>query len=134
MDLAASIQQVTDEIMLKIVRYARAVTGKPNLCLAGGVALNCVANGKILRSGIFDDVWIQPAAGDAGGALGAALYVWHQVLGHARNPSPSDCDARGAARSGLRARVDAGVPGQERPAVPGADAIAEKCVRGKSPR
>jgi carbamoyltransferase len=90
MDLAASIQQVTDQIMLKIVRYARAVTGKPNLCLAGGVALNCVANGKILRSGIFDDVWIQPAGGDAGGALGAALYVWHQVLGHARNPNPSD--------------------------------------------
>ncbi len=90
MDLAASIQQVTDQIMLKIARYAGAVTGKPNLCLAGGVALNCVANGKILRSGIFDDVWIQPAAGDAGGALGAALYVWHQVLGHARNPNPSD--------------------------------------------
>jgi carbamoyltransferase len=90
MDLAASIQQVTDEIMLKIARYARAVTGKPNLCLAGGVALNCVANGKILRSAIFDDVWIQPAAGDAGGALGAALYVWHQVLGHARTPNPSD--------------------------------------------
>ena len=89
MDLAASIQQVTDQIMLKIARYAGAVTGKPNLCLAGGVALNCVANGKILRSGIFDDVWIQPAAGDAGGALGGALYVWHQVLGHGRNPNPS---------------------------------------------
>jgi len=90
MDLAASIQRVTDEIMLKIVRYARAVTGKRKLCLAGGVALNCVANGEILRSDIFDDVWIQPAAGDAGGALGAAMYVWHQVLGHARSPNPSD--------------------------------------------
>jgi carbamoyltransferase len=90
MDLAASIQQVTDEIMLKIVRYARAVTGKRKLCLAGGVALNCVANGMILRSGVFDDVWIQPAAGDAGGALGAALYVWHQVLGNARSCNPRD--------------------------------------------
>ncbi|HWB04586.1 MAG TPA: carbamoyltransferase [Verrucomicrobiales bacterium] len=84
MDLAKSIQVVTEDIMLKTARYARAITGKRNLCMAGGVALNCVANGKILREGIFDDVWIQPASGDAGGALGAALYVWHQVLGKPR--------------------------------------------------
>jgi carbamoyltransferase len=75
---------VTEEILLKLARYARAVTGKRNLCLAGGVALNCVANGKILKSGIFDDVWIQPAAGDAGGALGAALYAWYGVRGEPR--------------------------------------------------
>jgi carbamoyltransferase len=85
MDLAKSIQVVTEEIMLKTARYARAITGKRNLCMAGGVALNCVANGKILREGIFDNVWIQPASGDAGGALGAALFVWHQVLGKPRD-------------------------------------------------
>ncbi len=77
MDLARSIQAVTEEVMLKLARHAREVTGKPNLCMAGGVALNCVANGKILREKIFDKIWIQPAAGDAGGALGAALAVWH---------------------------------------------------------
>jgi carbamoyltransferase len=84
MDLAASIQAVTEEVMLKTARYARAVTGKGRLCMAGGVALNCVANGKILAAGIFDDIWIQPASGDAGGALGAALHTWHQTLGNAR--------------------------------------------------
>jgi carbamoyltransferase len=77
MDLALAIQQVTEEILLKLATTARALTGLPNLVLAGGVALNCVANGKLLKSGIFDDLWIQPAAGDAGGALGAALAVWH---------------------------------------------------------
>ena len=75
--------------MLKTARYAHAVTGKKNVCLAGGVALNCVANGKILRSNIFDDIWIQPAAGDAGGALGAALYAWHQILQHPRDVNTS---------------------------------------------
>jgi len=84
MDLARSIQVVTEEIMQKIARYARAVTGKKNLCLAGGVALNCVSNGKIVRTGMFDNVWVQPAAGDAGGSLGAALYAWHDVLGNDR--------------------------------------------------
>jgi carbamoyltransferase len=84
MDLARSIQVVTEEIMLKMARYARAVTGKRHLAMAGGVALNCVANGKIVRERIFDGVFIQPAAGDAGGALGAALYSWHHVLGHPR--------------------------------------------------
>jgi carbamoyltransferase len=84
MDLARSIQEVTDELMLKMARYARAVTGKKYLCMAGGVALNCVANGHILRSCIFDDIWIQPAAGDAGGAQGAALYSWYHILGNPR--------------------------------------------------
>jgi len=77
MDVARSIQSVTEEIMLRLARYAREVTGSRNLCLAGGVALNCVANGQILREKIFDRVWVQPAAGDAGGALGAALAAWH---------------------------------------------------------
>ncbi len=84
MDLARSIQVVTEEIMQKIARYARAVTGKKNLCLAGGVALNCVSNGKLVRSQIFDDIWVQPAAGDAGGSLGAALYAWYRMQGHER--------------------------------------------------
>jgi carbamoyltransferase len=84
MDLARSIQDVTEEIMLRMARYVRQETGERNLCLAGGVSLNCVANGKILREGIFDNIWIQPAAGDAGGALGAALFAWHQVLGNKR--------------------------------------------------
>jgi len=80
MDLARSIQEVTEEIVLKLARHARELTGKRHLCLAGGVALNCVANGILLREGIFDDIWIQPAAGDAGGALGAPLAVWHNAM------------------------------------------------------
>jgi carbamoyltransferase len=77
MDVARSIQLVTEEIMLLLARHAREVTGQKNLCLAGGVALNCVANGRILKEKIFERIWIQPAAGDAGGALGAALAAWH---------------------------------------------------------
>ena len=77
MDVARSVQAVTEEVMLRLARHAREITGSKNLCLAGGVALNCVANGKILREKIFDRIWIQPAAGDAGGALGAALSAWH---------------------------------------------------------
>ena len=77
MDVARSIQLVTEEIMLRLARHAREVTGLKNLCLAGGVALNCVANGLILREKIFERIWIQPAAGDAGGALGAALAAWY---------------------------------------------------------
>jgi carbamoyltransferase len=77
MDLGASIQLVCEEMVFRLARHARELTGKRNLCLAGGVALNCVANGKLLRLGIFDDLWIQPAAGDAGGALGAPLAVYH---------------------------------------------------------
>jgi carbamoyltransferase len=84
MDLAASIQKVTEDAMLKAARHVHAQTKSRNLCLAGGVALNCVGNGKILRDGPFDNLWIQPAAGDAGGALGAALYVWHQLLDQPR--------------------------------------------------
>jgi carbamoyltransferase len=84
MDLAASIQKVTEEIMLKMVRHVHKTTGQKNLCLAGGVALNCVGNGRILREGPFENIWIQPASGDAGGALGAALLIWHKYLGHER--------------------------------------------------
>jgi len=84
MDLARSIQDVTEEVTTRMARYARRETGLKNLCLAGGVALNCVANGRILREGIFENIWIQPAAGDAGGALGAALLGWHQYFGHPR--------------------------------------------------
>jgi len=87
MDLAASIQAVTEEVMLKISRTLRDMTGAAKLCLAGGVALNCVANGKILRAGIFDDIWIQPAAGDAGGAIGAAYLADFNMLGGTR-PAP----------------------------------------------
>jgi carbamoyltransferase len=87
MDLASSIQVVTEEVVLRMSRQVKKATGEKNLCLAGGVALNCVANGKILRSGIFDDFWIQPASSDAGGALGAALLVWYQYLGNRRKPA-----------------------------------------------
>jgi carbamoyltransferase len=79
-DMAASVQAVTELIVLRMCRFLRQYTGMTRLCLGGGVALNCVANGKILREGIFDEIWIQPAAGDAGSALGAALFVWHQLL------------------------------------------------------
>ena len=78
MDVAASVQKVVSEAMLRLARQAREVTGESRLCLAGGVALNCVANGELQRAGVFDDLWIQPAAGDAGGALGAALEAWHR--------------------------------------------------------
>jgi carbamoyltransferase len=80
MDLAASVQAVTEEIMLKMARHAQHLTGMRHLCLAGGVALNCVGNGKLLREGPFEDIWIQPASGDAGGALGAALFTWYELL------------------------------------------------------
>jgi carbamoyltransferase len=84
MDLARSIQEVTNEIMLRIAKHIKKETGQKYLCLAGGVALNCVANGLLLKNKIFDDIWIQPAAGDAGGALGAALYTWYHYLDHER--------------------------------------------------
>ncbi len=86
MDMARSIQEITEEIMLKLAWNAYKKTGLKNLCLAGGVALNCVGNGRILREGPFDDLWIQPAAGDAGGALGCALYAWHKYLNQPREP------------------------------------------------
>lgn len=90
LDLAASIQRVTEEILLRMAVHVHEQSGLAKLCMAGGVALNCVANGRILREGPFDAVWIQPAAGDAGGALGAALLVWHQLLENPRTPSPTD--------------------------------------------
>jgi carbamoyltransferase len=86
MDMALAIQQVTEEIVLRLSATARHITGSKHLVLAGGVALNCVANGRILRAGIFDDLWIQPAAGDAGGALGAAYAVWHIHQKNDRQP------------------------------------------------
>ncbi len=85
MDLARSVQVITEEVMLKTCRHVHAQTGEKNLCLAGGVALNCVGNGRILREGPFENIWIQPAAGDAGGALGAALFAWHQYLDQPRS-------------------------------------------------
>jgi carbamoyltransferase len=90
MDIAASIQVVTEEILLRMARHVHAETGQRKLCLAGGVALNCVANGRILREGPFEDLWIQPAAGDAGGALGVALFIWHQLLEKPRRPNALD--------------------------------------------
>lgn len=84
MDLARSVQDVTEEIMLRMARHIHRETGQKNLCLAGGVALNCVGNGRILREGPFEKIWIQPAAGDAGGALGAALFTWYQYLENER--------------------------------------------------
>ena len=89
-DIAASVQKVTEEAMLKICKHAKEICPSENLCLAGGVALNCVANGEILRSGLFKDIFIQPAAGDAGGALGVALSIWHKKFGGERLPKMHD--------------------------------------------
>jgi carbamoyltransferase len=89
MDLACSIQEVTEEVVLRLVRNLHRETGAENLCLAGGVALNCVGNGRILREGPFKGLWIQPSAGDAGGAVGAALTAWHQLENKSRNPDGS---------------------------------------------
>jgi carbamoyltransferase len=94
MDLAASVQKVTEDVVLALARHAKQVTGSANLCLAGGVALNCVANGKVLRAGIFDSLWIQPAAGDAGGALGAALAVSYLRLDSPRVVSSAGRDSQ----------------------------------------
>ncbi len=90
MDIAASIQAVTEEVVLRMARHAHEVTGMSNLAMAGGVALNCVANGRVLREGPFERVWIQPAAGDAGGALGAALFAWYQLVGKPRDNRGAD--------------------------------------------
>src|SRR4030095_9011838 len=84
MDLARSIQVITEEAMLKMARFVHQEIGMKRLCMAGGVALNCVANGRLLREGPFVDIWIQPAAGDAGGAVGIALAIWHRYLGKPR--------------------------------------------------
>jgi carbamoyltransferase len=90
MDIAASIQRVAETIMVRSARHVRRQTGMRNLVLAGGVALNCVANARLLEDGCFEKIWIQPAAGDAGGALGTALFIWHQLLGHPRRLDPRD--------------------------------------------
>jgi carbamoyltransferase len=136
MDLAKSIQEVTEEIVLKLARHARELTGKRYLCMAGGVALNCVANGVLLRTGMFEDLWIQPAAGDAGGALGAPLAVWHNALGRPRtigraNGKPRDA-MRGAllgpefSREQIREYLDLqGLPYEELPEAGWARRIAE---------
>jgi carbamoyltransferase len=90
MDIAASIQAVTEEVVLRMARHAHEITGMSKLTMAGGVALNCVANGRVLREGPYDEIWIQPAAGDAGGALGAALFAWYQLLGKPRDNQGKD--------------------------------------------
>lgn len=111
MDLAASIQKVTEEVVIRLAKTIRTETGCQYLCLAGGVALNCVANGELLRAGIFDDIWIQPAAGDAGGALGAALAVWHGLHNGKREVNSFD-SMQGSylgprfEREEIRARLD----------------------------
>ena len=99
MDIAASIQGVTEEIMLRMSRYVHKVTGQDKLCLAGGVALNCVGNGCILREGPFKEIWVQPASGDAGGALGAAFLVWYKYLNNKR-PTDQNKDAQKASLLG----------------------------------
>jgi carbamoyltransferase len=96
MDLARSVQEVIEIAMMRMARHAKEETRAQNLCLAGGVALNCVANGKILREKLFDDLWIQPAAGDAGGALGAALSVWYDYLGNERVVDEENDSQRGS--------------------------------------
>src|SRR5207237_336114 len=90
MDVARSIQAVTEEVMLRMARFAHRESGATDLCLAGGVALNCVGNGRLLREGPFERIWVQPAAGDAGGAVGVALTLWHRYLGNPRRPEPHD--------------------------------------------
>tara|TARA_Y100001970_G_scaffold290070_1_gene422453 strand:+ start:422 stop:2239 length:1818 start_codon:yes stop_codon:yes gene_type:complete len=96
MDIARSVQEVTEDIVMKMAKHVRMITGKKYLCLAGGVALNCVSNGKLLRSGIFEDIYIQPAAGDAGGALGCALIAWYQYLKKERNADGKNDFMKGA--------------------------------------
>lgn len=96
MDLARSIQDVTEEAILRLGRHVARETGQRRLCMAGGVALNCVANGKLLREGVFDDIWIQPAAGDAGGALGAAYVAWHKAEGRPRKVAGVGDSQRGS--------------------------------------
>ena len=102
MNLAASVQAVTDDIVMRCARHAQKLTGSRYLVLAGGVALNCVANGKLLRAGVFDDIWIQPAAGDAGGSLGAALLVSHHHFGEKRHRNPTGRDAQRGSYLGPR--------------------------------
>jgi len=144
MDLARSIQDITEEVMLKMAAFAHRETGMRDLCLAGGVALNCVGNGRVLREGPFDQIWIQPAAGDAGGALGVAMSLWHRYLDKprqscetagtwerpagSRGPGPRQPPSR-ATRTACRARfLDRG---RLRPR-PGRFSIATNIRRGGS--
>jgi carbamoyltransferase len=138
MDLARSIQEVTEEVMLRMARHAREISGKDRLCLAGGVALNCVANGRLLREGIFKDLWIQPAAGDAGGAVGAAFAVWHNVLGHSRTADGRQDRMQGSylgpefSRDQIKVYLDArGYPYRELTEDEWAPAIARLIADGK---
>jgi carbamoyltransferase len=107
LDLARSIQEITEEVMLRMASHAHRVTGQKKLCMAGGVALNCVGNGRLLREGPFEDIWIQPAAGDAGGAVGIALALWHRYLGKPRtSPETLGTWRRGIAGNGVAPYAD----------------------------
>jgi len=138
MDIAASIQSVTEDVITKMARHVYKETKQKNLCLAGGVALNCVANGRILREGPFKDIWIQPAAGDAGGAMGAALSVWYRYLGNERS-SPKGQDSQRGSYLGpsfsngvVKSFLDAkGYPFHELNPVNRSRTIAEQIAEGK---
>lgn len=138
MDIAASIQSVTEDVIMKMARHVHAETKQKYLCLAGGVALNCVANGRILREGPFEDIWIQPAAGDAGGAMGAVLSVWHRFLGNERVFTAGKDNQRGSylGPAFSNATVKGFLDGHKYPYVKlesgeRARAIADKIAQGK---
>jgi carbamoyltransferase len=138
MDIAASIQAVTEEVVMKMVNHVYEETKMKYLCLAGGVALNCVANGRLLREGPFEDLWIQPAAGDAGGALGAALCIWHRFLGHERVITGDQDNQQGSylgpafSNEAVRGFVEShGFPYHELNSGERAKTIAEKIAAGK---
>jgi carbamoyltransferase len=138
MDIAASIQAFTEEVVLRMAAHAAALTGRRNLCMAGGVALNCVANGHLLRAKTFDDIWIQPAAGDAGSALGAALLAQHGFFGVPRAPAGRFCRQSGSflgpefSRAEVRAYLDSyEIPYRELAADGWADAVAQALTDGK---
>jgi len=138
MDIAASIQAVTEDVIMRMVRHVHHETNQKHLCLAGGVALNCVANSNILRNGPFKDIWIQPAAGDAGGAVGAALSVWHRYLGNER-PVPKGYDGMQGAYLGPSFSnkmiktflCNKGYPYQDLNSAKRAQIIAEQISEGK---
>ena len=126
MDLAASIQKVTEEVVLRIANTIHKETGQKNLCLAGGVALNCVANGELLRNGPFENIWVQPAAGDAGGALGAALSIWHEYLDNPRTVSKDTMDNMRGSYLGPQFSAE-----EIRPALDEAGAVYEELEQGE---
>jgi carbamoyltransferase len=139
MDLARSIQVVTEEVMLRMARHVHRETGQRNLCLAGGVALNCVGNGRLLREGPFEEIWVQPAAGDAGGALGVALALWHRYLGQPRVRHAGQGDGMGGALLGPAYSEDEieawlaqqGYPAQRLTYETAAERIADLLEQGK---